>query len=61
MKFKWLKRIKEYYEDKALAEKCGMVYKDICPHDFDDEKEVKTFEEIKKWKCKKCGHLYDGF
>ena len=30
---KWLKRIKEYYKNKELADKCGLEIKDICKHE----------------------------
>jgi hypothetical protein len=58
MKFKWLKRITDYMKDKALSEKCGMVYTEICDHDFEVSK---LYTHGDNWKCKKCGHKYDGF
>jgi hypothetical protein len=57
MKFKWLKKIKEYFEDKALAEKCGMVYRDICSHEY-PERDMYPHD---KSACKKCGAPYEGF
>ncbi len=58
MNFKWLKRIKEYFEDKALAEKCGMVYTEICDHEY---KEKAIYPHDFDLKCKKCGAKYNGF
>lgn len=52
---KWLKRIKEYYRDKRLAEKCGIEVKDICVHEPIDD----TYLSNPPWyKCDKCGEMY---
>ena len=52
---KWLKRIKEYYRDKVLAEKCGLEAKDICVHESTDE----MYLSNPPWlKCIKCGEMY---
>lgn len=48
---KWLKRITEYYQDKKLAEKCGLGVKDICVHEW-----VTGIYTVKH--CKKCGESH---
>jgi hypothetical protein len=52
---KWLFRLKEYWNDKKLSEKCGMDIKDICVHEIDTSD---RFININSFKCTKCGRLY---
>ena len=54
---KWLKRITDYYNDKRLAEKCGMKAQDICVHELQPIIYPKpgTFEMCQ---CTKCGEFY---
>ena len=50
----WLNRLREYWNDKKLAEKCGLELKDICVHE--ENFNSITIYPIKK--CIKCGEFY---
>lgn len=57
----WLKRIIEYYRDKQFAEKCGLLVKNICVHEYENNfgKDARPrFEKTANPKCKKCGEFY---
>ena len=61
----WLNRLREYWNDKKLAKKCGLQIKDICVHEPDVQLEgFKTLIGFDKsnggewFKCKKCGGFY---
>lgn len=54
---KWLKRICSYWNDKKLAEQCGMEVKDICAHESDYQRQLHDGLGI-GFKCKKCGEFY---
>ena len=56
LKFSRLRRIKEYYRDKQLAEKCGLEVKDICTHETDNNV---YFKYTLQYKCSKCGEFYE--
>lgn len=58
MKFKWLKRIKEYYKEKEMAEKCGMVYSDFCNHESDKPGEIIEGKWRYQYTCNKCGEKF---
>ena len=57
----WINRIREYWNDKKLADKCGLQVKDICVHEwgvvgfYRDSRET---ESIVMKKCLKCGEVY---
>lgn len=53
---KWLKRICEHWNDKKLAEKCGLPVKEICVHEATF---VMTHLDGKTHTCIKCGAYYD--
>ncbi len=56
----WINRIREYWNDKKLADQCGLQVKDICAHEKDYSFKLIDncgFEYI-KYKCKKCGEFY---
>lgn len=67
---RWLKRLREYWNDKKLAEKCGLEVKDICVHEWDgfdyfdhgirvtDFMHIVCTERGYFKKCKKCGEFY---
>ena len=67
---RWLLRIKEYYRDKALANKCGLDIKNICKHECDEiiycSESIRKHHELEdkcqqtdRQKCKKCGEFYN--
>jgi len=56
-----LSRIREYMNDKELAEKCGLSVEDICNHE--PEMNIGNDDRPRNIKghypmCKKCGTLY---
>jgi hypothetical protein len=64
---RWLLRIKEYYRDKDLADKCGLDIKDICKHEPSDKKweigdKITTMSgedhTLVEHYCIKCGEFY---
>jgi hypothetical protein len=58
MIFKWIKRIKDYYKEKELAEKCGMVYSDFCQHESNDPGELLEGKWRMLYTCTKCGEKF---
>ncbi len=51
----WIKRLREYWNDKKLAEKCGLEVKDICVH---ESTFVITHPDGITHTCIKCGEFY---
>lgn len=57
----WIRRVVEYWNDKKLAEKCGLEVKEICDHESDGETYCKDFPKwdgVPNYRCKKCGEFY---
>lgn len=52
---KWINRLSEYWNDKKLAEMCGLEVKDICNH---EEDKGWLPMDILIFKCIKCGEFY---
>jgi hypothetical protein len=51
--------MREYWNDKKLAEKCGLERKDICVHEWKVEGLNYNGDKWQwKNKCKKCGEFY---
>lgn len=50
---KWLKRLTEHWNDKKLADKCGLNVQEICNHEI----KYKFKQESAKYTCMKCGEL----
>lgn len=58
-----LNRLCSHWNDKKLAEKCGLQVKNICVHESDGIRYANQFAE--RWqkdkaimKCIKCGEFY---
>ncbi len=55
----WIARLRLYFEDKQIAEKCGMVYKDVCVHESIDESgEILEGKWRPRYTCNKCGEKF---
>jgi len=55
----WLNLLCEYWNDKKLAEKCGLEVEDICVHESDGKSyTVPGCAFYSYMKCKKCGEFY---
>lgn len=55
----WLNRLCSYWNDKKLADKCGLNVKDICVHEYDGNVYWDEERFPAKYKCKKCGAFYN--
>jgi len=49
----WLKRMIEYWQDKRLAERCGLKIEDVCHHQYE---KIKLFADIDIQRCTKCNY-----